>query len=126
MKSAYFLLGWCCFGLGAVGIVIPGLPTVPFMLVALWLFSKSSPRFHGWLYSHRLFGPPLQRWQKHGIIPLRAKVAAVVMMVASLAYMIVIANVGVGIVTLTAMIMLLGAIFILRQPSREPRLSPDR
>ena len=120
MRSAYFLLGWCCFGLGAVGVIIPGLPTVPFMLVALWLFSKSSKRFHDWLYSHRVFGPPLQLWQKNGIIPVRAKLAALVTMAVSLAYMIFFADVGIGIVAMTATIMAVGAVFIVRQPSRLP------
>jgi len=52
MKPLYFLLGWCFFGLGAVGTVVPGLPTTPFMLLALWAFSKSSQHFHDWLYTH--------------------------------------------------------------------------
>jgi uncharacterized membrane protein YbaN (DUF454 family) len=120
MRPVYFLLGWCFFGLGAVGVIIPGLPTVPLMLVALWLFSKSSKRFHDWLYSHRVFGPPLQQWRAYGIIPLRAKLAAVITMTASLAYMTVIADVGAVIIALTASIMLVGAVFILRQPSRVP------
>jgi uncharacterized membrane protein YbaN (DUF454 family) len=120
MRSAYFLLGWCFFGLGAVGIVIPGLPTVPFMLIALWLFSKSSQRFHDWLYTHRVFGQPLQQWREHGIIPLKAKLVAVLTMTMSLAYMIGVADVGAGIAATTAVIMLVGLVFILRQPSRLP------
>lgn len=112
------MLGWLFFGLGAVGVVVPGLPTVPFMLVALWLFSKSSQRFHDWLYSHRVFGPPLQQWREHGVIPLRAKLVAIITMSASLAYMIGVADVGAFVISLTASVMLVGAVFILRQPSR--------
>lgn len=118
MRSIYFLLGWLFFGLGAVGVVIPGLPTVPFMLLALWMFSKSSQRFHDWLYSHRVFGPPLQQWKAHRVIPLRAKVVAVLTMSVSLTYMVLVADVGAGITVFTAAIMLVGAVFILRQPSR--------
>lgn len=120
MRSVLFLVGWCFFGLGAVGIVVPGLPTVPFMLVALWLFSKSSRRFHDWLYGHSMFGPPLQQWRAHGVIPVRAKLVAVVSMAASLVYMTIVASVDPGITVVTALVMIIGAIYILRQPSRAP------
>lgn len=118
MKPLLFLLGWCFVALGAVGIVVPGLPTVPLMLVALWLFSRSSRRFHDWLYHHPVFGPPLQRWRAHGVIPLKAKITAVATMAASLAYMAFIARVSVGVTLVTALVMLFGAVFIVRQPSR--------
>ena len=88
MRPVYFLLGWCFFGLGAVGTVVPGLPTTPFMLLALWGFARSSQRFHDWLYTHRLFGPPLQQWQKHGVISPRVKWLSVTTMTLSLAYLV--------------------------------------
>ena len=118
MRPVFFVLGWCFFGLGVVGVMVPGLPTVPFMLIALWAFSRSSPRFHDWLYEHRVFGPPLQQWRAHGVIPVKAKFVAVVTMVASLLYMTVVADVGGWITAMTALVMLVGAIVILRQPSR--------
>lgn len=120
MKPLYLLLGWVFFALGATGILIPGLPTVPFMLVALWAFSRSSRRFHDWLYSHPLFGPPLQRWKDHRVIPTKAKVLAVVMMAVSLAYMIFAADVEAWVATLTALVMISGAAYILAQPSEAP------
>lgn len=76
-------LGWLMVGLGFVGIFVPGLPTVPFLLVALWAFSKSSERFHDWLYNHPRMGPPLRDWREHGAIPLRAKILAVATMLIS-------------------------------------------
>lgn len=118
VKTTYFILAWLFFALGAVGVVVPGLPTVPLMLVALWLFARSSPRFHDWLYHHRVFGPPLQEWRDQGVIPVRAKVVAVVMMIASLSYMAWGADVSHTVIGITALVMLLGAVFILRQPSR--------
>jgi len=63
--------------LGFVGIFLPGLPTVPFLLVAAWAFSKSSQRFHYWLYNHPRLGPPLRDWREHRAIPRRAKYLAV-------------------------------------------------
>ena len=123
MRPFYFLLGWCSFGLGAVGAIVPGLPTVPLMLVALWAFSESSDRFHRWLYSHRIFGPPLRQWHEHRVIPRRAKILSLIMMTASLAYMAVFTDVGPAIITVTALVMFGGAAYILRQPSVVPARS---
>ena len=82
-KPALLALGWICVGLGTVGLVVPGLPTTIFLIIALWAFSKSSERFHAWLYDHPRFGPPLRAWSEHGVVPVRAKILAVVFMTAS-------------------------------------------
>ncbi len=118
MKPFYFTLAWLFFALGALGAVLPGLPTVPFMLLALWAFSRSSERFHDWLYSHRVFGPPLQDWKRYRVIPLRAKIFSLTSMVLSLAYMIVVANMAPWAIAITAAVMAYGAWFVLRHPSR--------
>ncbi len=120
MKPLLFLLGWCFFLLGAVGVVVPGLPTTPFMLLALWAFSKSSKRFHDWLYNHPFFGPPLQAWERDRVISLPVKVFALVAMVGALAYMIFGARVPAWVSILTAVIMAYGAYFILTKPSKPP------
>lgn len=116
----YFALGWLFFGLGVIGAFLPILPTTPFMILALWAFSKSSPRFHDWLYTHRIFGPPLQRWQEHRVIPLIAKIAAVGAMTASLAYLAILTAIPWHYLALTAALMLAGAAYILSKPSRAP------
>ena len=118
MRALYFALAWLFFALGALGAVLPGLPTVPFMLLALWAFSRSSQRFHDWLYTHRIFGPPLQAWKQHGVIPLRAKILSLSSMILSMAYMILYANMAPWTIALTAAVMAYGAWFILRHPSR--------
>lgn len=75
--------GWLNVGLGMVGVVVPGLPTTIFLIIALWAFSKSSERFQNWLWNHPRFGPSLRAWHKHRVIPYRAKVLAVVTMTGS-------------------------------------------
>jgi hypothetical protein len=120
MKALYLLLGFLFFGLGAVGTVVPGLPTTVFMLLALWAFARSSERFHQWLYHHRLFGPPLQEWHNYHVIPLRAKVLAVTMMAGSLVYLLFFTGMFIWLKIAIVLVMLYGAWFILSKPSVRP------
>lgn len=118
MRVFYFVLGWLCFALGAVGVLLPVLPTTPFMLLALWAFAKSSIRFHQWLYYHRFFGPPLQQWEQYRIIPLAAKIMAISVMSLSMAYLILFVSVVFWVKIIAALLMLYAAVFILSKPSR--------
>ena len=118
MRPVLFVLGWGFLGLGAVGIVVPGLPTVPFMLIALWAFARSSRRFHDWLYGHPVFGPPLQNWHEHRVIPMKAKVLAVLTMAISVTYMMFFTTMAPWLKGGVLAIMVVGGVFILRQPSR--------
>jgi uncharacterized membrane protein YbaN (DUF454 family) len=125
-RRLYLLLGWFFFGLGAVGAVVPGLPTTLFMLFALWAFSKSSQRFHDWLYAHPTFGPPLQQWRNYRVIPLKAKLLAVTMMALSFTYLCFFTTINAWILLLIALIMLYGSAFILSKPSRAPDSASPR
>lgn len=120
MKAVYFSLGLIFFTLGALGTVVPGLPTTVFMLLALWAFARSSERLHDWLYHHRLFGPPLQEWHQYRVIPRRAKLLAVTMMAGSLTYLVFFTATGVWLKTTTALVMAYGAWYILNKPSARP------
>ena len=63
-------------GLAFIGVVLPLLPTVPFLLLAAFFFARSSARLHHLLLSHRTFGPMIEDWQNRGAIRLGAKKAA--------------------------------------------------
>jgi uncharacterized membrane protein YbaN (DUF454 family) len=65
-----------CIGLGIVGVFVPGMPTTVFVILAAWAATRSSPRLHGWLLGHRLFGPLLRDWQAGGRVSRRAKWSA--------------------------------------------------
>lgn len=71
-----------CLVLGFVGIVVPGLPTTVFILLAAWAAARSSPRLHAWLYAHRLFGPLLRNWDDGQRVSRRAKWSATAAMTA--------------------------------------------
>lgn len=68
-----------CLGLAALGVVLPLLPTTPFVILAAYLYSKSSARWYYWLLNHRIFGPSLRRWQQTGGITTKAKYTALAM-----------------------------------------------
>ncbi|SMO71281.1 YbaN family protein [Ruegeria faecimaris] len=76
MQYLWAGLGLLCVGLAAVGVVLPLLPTVPFLLLAAFFFARSSSRLHSWLITHRLFGPMIVDWQSSGAIRPAAKKAA--------------------------------------------------
>ena len=122
MKVFYFILGWVFFSIGVVGVVLPLLPTTPFMLLALWAFSRSSNKFYHWLYHHKFFGPTLQKWDQYRVIPISAKVMSISFMSLSFIYMSIYSPVGLGLKILIATIMLYGAWFILTKPSTPPKI----
>lgn len=117
-KIILLLTGWFFVLLGMIGIFLPLLPTTPFLLIALWAFSQSSDRFHRWLYTHRLFGPPLQDWSNYGVIPRRAKIIAISMMIVSAVVVILFTETPWWGVAAMILVMSIGAAFILTRPSR--------
>lgn len=78
--SCWRLLACISLLLGLIGVVLPGLPTVPFLLVSAWSAGKGWPRLELWLLAHPSFGPPLKRWREHGAVPRKAKYMALGMM----------------------------------------------
>lgn len=80
-RWAWWLLAYASLGLGLLGVVLPGLPTVPFILLAAWAAMRGSPRLHAWLLAHRMFGPMIRNWQQHGAVTRRSKLLAIGTMV---------------------------------------------
>jgi uncharacterized membrane protein YbaN (DUF454 family) len=79
----YAVLAYVCVGLGLIGVVLPGLPTVPFLLLAGWAASRGSRRVHDWLHEHPRFGPSLKAWRDERAVPTRTKATAIALLVAS-------------------------------------------
>ena len=69
--------GWLAVAGGVIGIFLPLVPTVPFLLLAVACFARSSERFHRWLVEHNHLGPLLRDYLRGAGIPLRAKVIAI-------------------------------------------------
>ena len=79
-------IGWFFVALGLIGVILPVLPTTPFLLVSLWAFARTSPGLHHWLYTHPKAGPYLIAWSRYHVIPPRAKGLAIVLMTSSWLY----------------------------------------
>ncbi len=111
--------GFLSLAAGIVGIVVPLLPTTPFLLLAAFCFARGSERLHNWLVHHPRLGPPIRDWQAHGAISRRAKWMAMVAIVA-----VLIASVLFGVAThiIVIQLVVLSAVslFILTRP-----LPPD-
>lgn len=78
IRAGWFIAGIIALGLGLLGIPLPGLPTVPFLLLTAFCFARSSPRLHDWLLAHPRLGPPIRDWNENGAISPRAKRIATV------------------------------------------------
>lgn len=75
---AYFFLA-----LAALGLLLPGLPTVPFLLLTAWFAAKGSERLHRWLYAHPHLGRLLIDWEQQGAVSRSSKLIAVILLVSS-------------------------------------------
>lgn len=79
-RWAWWLLAYASLGIGIVGIFVPGLPTVEFVLLSAFAAARGSERLHRWLLAHPRFGPMIRDWQAHGAVSRRAKWLSLAMM----------------------------------------------
>ena len=83
MRYVWLTLGFFFTGLAVIGVALPLLPTVPFLLLAAFCFARSSQRFHDWLVHHPTLGPPIRDWRANGAIRRRAKWLATASVIAA-------------------------------------------
>ena len=119
-RHLFFAIGILATALGFVGVIFPIMPTVPFLLVAVWAFSRSSQRFHYWLYNHRIYGPPIRRWDKYRVVPMIAKIWAVVAMAGGLTLTAIFTEVPAWAVVGAAVAMGAIGLYIVTRPSHAP------
>lgn len=124
-RILYLSLGWLFFALGLVGVLLPVMPTTPFILVAAWAFSKSSERFERWLVHHKYFGPGIRRWRAYRVIPVQAKVISVGGMCITMIASIASGRIPWWGLLGQGLVMGYGAWFTLRCPSRPPPGAPE-
>ena len=110
------LLGIGATGLAMAGVVLPLLPTTPFLLVAAWAFARSSPRLDAWLRAHPRLGPALAAWEVRRAIPRSAKAAAGISLPAGWLALWA-GGASVPVTTAAGAVMLAAGLWILSRPS---------
>ena len=95
-NHAFILLGWFFVLLGLVGVVLPILPTTPFMIVAAALFAKSSPRFHQMLLNNKYIGDVLKDWEERHLVRRTIKKRATMLIVITFSISIAILHQRIG------------------------------
>lgn len=118
LRIIYYVIGLLMIVLAIIGAILPIMPTVPFLLVASWCFARSSPRFHNWLHSHKVFGPPIKQWEEQGVISPFVKALAVGGMSVGFCSFLLIAKPVLWLAICVAIVLILISVYILTRPSR--------
>lgn len=84
-KALYMALGLISVALGMLGVVVPLLPTTPFLLLAAWSFLRSSERLHHWLINHRVCGEYIYNYTEHRSVRRSTKRIAIITLWVSMA-----------------------------------------
>lgn len=115
-RTLWLTLGMSALTVGGVGVFLPLLPTTPFVLVAVFAFSKSAPSWAARLEASKTFGPTLAAWRAHGSIAPPVKALAIAMMGVVLALSLVF-SAPLAVIAVQVVCMAGASAFILTRPS---------
>lgn len=115
MKIFLIISGIISLILGIVGILLPLLPTTPFLLLSAFCFARSSEKLHAWLLCHPSFGPAIIDWRENGSISKRNKIFAMVVILLTI-LMSVIFEVSSAILLIQTAVLSIVSLFILTRP----------
>lgn len=116
-----WLAGSVSLALGLIGVLLPGLPTTPFVLLAAACYAKASPRLHRWLLNHRWMGPMLRDWERDRSLTRRSKTVALVSMVVMVSVSVWSFRGRLALQLVLLATAAVGAWVVLRIPTRRPR-----
>ena len=85
LNGVLILAGCACLGLGVMGVILPILPTTPFLLLAAICFAHSSERFYVWLLTNRFFGQYIRDWRENRGLTVATKLWVIFVLVATIA-----------------------------------------
>ena len=119
VRALLWIAGSLSLVLGVIGIVLPGLPTTPFILLAAACYAKASPRLHAWLLNHRWFGPMLRDWESDRSLTRRTKTVAVVSMLVMVGFSVWTFHGRLALQLVLLVTGAIGAFVVLRIPTRK-------
>ena len=128
LKWILFVIGLAAFILGAIGIVVPGLPTTPFMIVAAACFMRSSEKFYKMIINNRLFGSAVKDYLAGNGMPMVAKIWAWVMMWIFSMYALIwgIPDRLTYARVVLVVVLIIGTLFILKIPVKQKRSDTEQ
>lgn len=115
LRAVWYVVGMLALAAGAVGVVLPLLPTTPFLLLAAFAFARSSDRWNQWLLSHAVFGPIIVDWQRERAIGRSTKVVGVVGMAAVFGLSVALGASAI-ILAVQAVVLSVAAVILLSRP----------
>jgi uncharacterized protein len=118
VRGLLWIAGSVSLLLGVIGIVLPGLPTTPFILLAAACYARASPRLHQWLLNHRWLGPPLRDWERNRSLTRRTKTVAVLSMLVMVGFSIWTLRGRLALQLVLLVTGVIGALVVLRIPTR--------
>ena len=114
-RLLWMIAGLIALALGFIGVVLPLLPTTPFLLVAAYAFARSSPKLEAWLVNHKHFGVLIRNWQRDGSIGKRTKISAAVVMALTFVLSVVLGASNMVLI-IQAIVLTGAATFVLTRP----------
>ncbi|MFC3628887.1 YbaN family protein [Paracoccus angustae] len=115
MRPLWYAIGLLALALGIIGIALPVLPTVPFLLLAAAAFARSSPRLERRILNHPTYGPPVRAWRERGAISRLAKIWATLAMACGVGFSLLV-GMPLWVVAAQAMICTAIAAFVVTRP----------
>jgi len=119
-RILWFTAGFIVMTIGLIGIIVPGLPTTPLMILAAACFAKSSQRFYDWIINNKLFGQHVKNYREGNGIPKKIKPIILVTMWTFVLFAVLIAipdSAPPVSKIATLVLAVIGTIFILRIPN---------
>ncbi|WP_417226018.1 YbaN family protein [Amphritea sp.] len=124
IRTLYLLGGFIFVLLGIIGLLLPLIPTTPFLLLAAFCFSRSSERLHQYLLNQPMFGHFIRDWEEHGVIPFKAKLFSTAMMLTMISYPLIFLPFHPGLKALAATTVVFALWYVWSRPSEQSSAKP--